>query len=367
VTGRPAAGGRWTGAATAAWARRQPWIVGCNFIPSTAVNQLEMWQADTFDLPTIERELSWAADLGMNAVRVFLHDLAWETDAAGFLGRFERFLAAAAARGVRAMPVLFDDCWHRGAAPGPQPQPVPGVHNSRWLQSPGAAAARDRTSWPRLKAYVQGVIGAHRGDDRVLAWDLFNEVGNSFLPAMSRPPLEKAARLAVSTFALYLLPVPSLPLLRAAFGWARDVGPSQPLTTPVWFPHPRLNRLLADLSDVVSFHDYHRLDVLERRVRRLRRHGRPLVCTEFMARTSGSTFATHLPAFRREGIGCFCWGLVSGRTQTAWSWNDRPGGGEPAVWFHDILRPDGSPFDEAEVRVVLRETAAGRSRAPSRP
>jgi hypothetical protein len=320
-----------------------------------------MWQAGTFDLPTIERELGWAAGLGMNAVRVFLHDLAWSIDPPGFLGRLEAFLSAAASRGIRTMPVLFDDCWHPDPSPGLQADPVPGVHNSRWVQSPGTKAAVDPGSEARLGAYVQGVIAAHRSDDRVLAWDLYNEVGNAFLPAMSRPPLEKSARLAGSALALYLRPIPTLPLLRKAFTWARQIAPSQPLKTPVWFSHARLNRELVGLSDIVGFHDYHPLPALERRIKGLQQHGRPLLCTEFMARTSGSTFHTHLPVFRRERIGCFCWGLVSGRTQTAWSWKDRPGSAEPSVWFHDILRPDGTAFDEAEVAAIRRETAAARS------
>ena len=209
----------------------QPWIVGCNFIPSTAVNQLEMWQADTFDLPTIERELGWAAGLGMNAVRVFLHDLAWHADPAGFRARFERFLAAAARLGIRTMPVLFDDCWHPDPAIGPQPAPVPGVHNSRWLQSPGVKAAATPSCEARLRDYVQDVIGAHRADERVLAWDVYNEVGNFFLPAMSRPPIEKAARLAVGAMlALVLGPSPPCRCCGTPSPGRARSRPSQPLT-----------------------------------------------------------------------------------------------------------------------------------------
>jgi hypothetical protein len=359
--------GRWSLQRVASWAREQPWIVGCNFVPSSAVNQLEMWQSTTFDLPTIERELSWAAGLGMNAVRVFLHDLAWHADAAGFAARFNRFLSAAASRGIRAVPVLFDDCWHPGPEIGPQPDPAPGVHNSRWVQSPGVKAATDPTCEGRLRAYVQGVIEAHRADDRILAWSLYNEVGNYYLPAMSRSPLARLPRMIGAAFSLTLGPVPTLPLLRAAFAWARDVTPSQPLTTPVYLGHARFNDELVDLSDIVSFHDYRPVAALERRIRELRRHGRPMLCTEFMARTSGSRFQTHLPVFRREGIGCFCWGLVSGRTQTIWSWKDRPGSPEPRVWFHDILRPDGTAFDPHEVAALRKETAAGGSRGPGRP
>jgi hypothetical protein len=359
--------GRWTLERAAAWHREQPWIVGCNFVPSTAVNQLEMWQAATFDLPTIERELGWAAGLGMNAVRVFLHDLAWHADAAGFAARFDRFLAAAASRGIRTVPVLFDDCWHPDPAIGPQLDPVPGVHNSRWVQSPGVKAAVDPACTSRLRGYVQGVIAAHRSDDRILAWSLYNEVGNYYLPVMSRPPLARIPRLIGAAWALSLGFVPTLPLLRTVFSWAREIAPSQPLTTPVYLDYVRFNGELAGLSDIVSFHDYRPLPALERRIRELRRHGRPLLCTEFMARTSGSRLPTHLPVLRRECIGCFCWGLVSGRTQTIWSWKDRPGSPEPEVWYHDVLRPDGTAFDTAELEVLRTESAAGGSRGASRP
>jgi hypothetical protein len=110
----------------------------------------------------------------------------------------------------------------------------------------------------------------------------------------------------------------------------------------------------------LSFHDYRPLPDLERRIRELQRHGRPLLCTEFMARTSGSTFQTHLPVFRREGVGCFCWGLVSGRTQTNRSWKDRPGSLEPLAWFHDVLRRDGTPYDPDEAAALRSETGASR-------
>jgi len=357
----PGRGGtRWTPERAAAWARGQPWIVGCNFVPSTAVNQLEMWQADTFDFPTIERELGWAAGLGMNAVRVFLHDLAWNVDPAGFLGRLERFLSAAASRGIRTMPVLFDDCWHPDPAPGPQAEPVPGVHNSRWVQSPGVKAAVDRACEARLRAYVQEVIAAHRSDDRILAWDLYNEVGSYYGPILNLPPRARLPRMLGAAFALIVGRFPTLPLLRRAFAWAREAAPSQPLTSPVYLDYVGANREIIDLSDILSFHDYRPLPALERNIRTLVKHGRPLLCTEFMARTRGSTFPTHLPVFRREGIGCFCWGLVSGRTQTNRSYRGRPGSPEPVVWFHDVLRPDGTPFDPGEAAALRKLTGADR-------
>src|SRR4051812_20003816 len=108
---QPAEPGPWPVAKAEGWSREHPWLVGCNFAPSTAINQLEMWQADTFDLPTIDRELGWAEVLGFNSVRVFLHHLLWEQDPQGFLSRIDQFLAVADRHKIGVMFVLFDGVW----------------------------------------------------------------------------------------------------------------------------------------------------------------------------------------------------------------------------------------------------------------
>ena len=136
--------GRWTEDRANAWYSKQPWLVGANYIPSTAINQLEMWQAETFDPERIDIELGWAEGLGMNTIRVFLHDLVWEQNPAGFQQRIDRFLAIAAKHNIRPMFVLFDSCWDPNPRLGEQREPRAGVHNSGWVQSPGAKALRDR-------------------------------------------------------------------------------------------------------------------------------------------------------------------------------------------------------------------------------
>ncbi len=351
------AGSRWTRARAARWAADQPWLVGCNFTPSTASNQLEMWQPETFDPQTLARELGWASELGMNSVRVFLHDLVWQSDADGFKSRIETFLQLADAVGIRTMFVLFDDCWFPPKA-GPQPEPVPGVHNSRWAQSPGHAVVRERAQWPRLERYVRDILGAFGRDERVCVWDLYNEPGNAFLPVASLPAHQATPRALASAFRHFVLPSPTLPLLRACFEWARSVDPIQPLTVGVWAPIPRLTRLQLESSDVISFHQYMGVKPLRERIEALRkRHDRPILCTEWMARPLGSRVHTHLPIFREEGVGCFNWGLVSGRTQTIHGWGDRPGTPPPKIWHHDLLHPDGSAFDEREVEAFRRLTA----------
>lgn len=334
---------QWTVKRARSWWNRQPWRVGCNFIPSTAVNQLEMWQRETFDEATIRRELGWASGLGFNVVRVYLHDLLFEQDRDGFLERVERFLDAASRSRIGVAFVIFDDVWNPEPRVGPQAAPVPGRHNSRWVASPGLAALTayrdDPATRARLERYVRGILQHFAHDDRVLIWDLYNEPGGH--PSPGAEPVGEAC----------------LPLLGDAFDWARDVSPDQPLTSGLWWNPlkpvpPSIGRLQLERSDIVSFHHYGPADELEQLCARLRSETeRPLLCTEYLARNLRSRFELHLPIFRDLGIGAISWGLVSGKTQTIypwWSWFDDEPRPEPKVWFHDVLRPDGTPFDASE-------------------
>lgn len=341
-------GAPWSSERANEWYERLPWLVGCNFIPSNAVNQLEMWQNETFDPETIDRELGWAELLGFDTVRVFLHDLLWEEDPAGFAARIGAFLELARRHGITVLFVLFDDCWNDGAALGPQPPPVPGRHNSRWLQSPGHAVIASGSALERLEAYVKGIVGAFGSDDRVLAWDLYNEPTNGLPPPWVREADAQRRRAEA-------LPR-HLELLDLAFAWARAVRPEQPLTAGLWSPDRELNARLVALSDIVSFHCYEGPERLETLIGRLRRHGRPVICTEYMARPLGSTFRGCLPVFSRERVGCYNWGLVNGKTQTHIAWS-----GEAEVWFHDVFRADGSPYDAGEVAFIRETIAATRA------
>lgn len=336
---------RWPAQRANDWYRRQPWLVGCNFIPSSAVNQLEMWQAETFDTETIDRELGWAEALGFDTARVFLHDLLWEADPRGFVARIGAFLDVARRHGIATMFVLFDDCWNDGARMGPQPPPEPGRHNSRWLQSPGHPVIASGRELDRLEAYVKGIVGAFGSDERVLAWDVYNEVTNGLPPPWSKDP--DALRRREEALPRHL------ELLDLAFAWGRSARPEQPLTAGLWSADRELNARLVALSDIVSFHCYDGPERLQTLIGRLKRHGRPVVCTEYMARPLGSTFQSCLPVFRRERVGCYNWGLVNGKTQTHIAWS-----GEADVWFHDILRADGSPYDPAEVACIREMTGA---------
>jgi len=347
--------GRWTADRATDWQAGQPWLVGCNYMASTAVNQLEMFQADSFDPATIDRELGWAKGLGFTSVRVFLHDLLWEQDRAGFLDRCDAFLAIADRHGLRVMIVLFDSCWHPAPALGPQPAPLPFTHNSGWVQSPGAAALADPAARPRLEAYVKGVVGRFAADPRVVVWDVWNEPDNLDGGAVKRPGLEPKNKVALVNA-----------LLPDVFAWARAAGPSQPLTSGVWRDSDNVTRLddckriqLAH-SDVVSFHSYGDAASLERCIDNLSASGRPLLCTEFMARPNKSTFDPHLAIMKRRHVAAYCWGFVDGKSQTIYPWDSwkKAYHAPPPVWFHDILRADGTPFSAEEAAFIRRTTDA---------
>lgn len=321
----------WTSAQANAWGGRQPWLAGCNFIPSTAINELEMWQPATFDLPTIDRELGWAESLGFNTVRVYLHNLLWQSDSEGFVRRIGQFLQTCDRHHIRVIFVLFDDCWLPDPKVGKQPDPVPGVHNSGWLRAPGPAIVADPTQWSALEAYTKGVLTAFKGDTRILMWDLYNEPGNSEMTDITYPLLEKV------------------------FQWAWSVRPLQPLTCAPWSSgdkFKRYNEFQLRNSDIITFHNYNGAENLEEEIIRLKVLGKPIVCSEYMARTNNSTFEKNMPVLKKHGVGAINWGLVSGKTNTIYPWGSKEGSPEPTVWFHDIFRKDGTPFDPREVDLI---------------
>jgi hypothetical protein len=142
---------KWSEQQARDWYAKQPWLLGSNYNPASAINQLEMWQADSFDPKRIDLELGWAEGLGMNTMRVFLHDLLWQQDAEGFKRRLDQFLTIAARHKIRPMFVLFDSVWDPDAKLGKQRAPRPGVHNSGWMQSPNRTTLQNASEYPRSK------------------------------------------------------------------------------------------------------------------------------------------------------------------------------------------------------------------------
>ena len=314
------------------WYAQQGWQVGCDFLPSTAINQLEMWESETFDTVTINRELGWAEQIGFNTLRVFLHDLVWENDSIGFKKRINIFLTIASQHRIKPLFVFFDDCWNPEPKYGPQPSPKPGVHNSGWMRSPAQSIHNDSTRWNVLERYVKDILASFKYDPRILCWDLYNEPGNSGYN------------------------LTSLPLLKKIFEWAWSIRPSQPLTVGVWYDNKELNDFQLNNSDIITFHNYNKTEDMEKQIKELQKRNRPLICTEYMARTNGSTFETHLPILKKYNVGAINWGFVSGKSNTVFPWGSKEGSPEPKIWFHDIFRKDGTPFDKNEVAMIKNLT-----------
>jgi hypothetical protein len=352
---------RWSVEQANAWYAHEPWPVGSNFIPADAVNQLEMWQAESFDPQEIDRELALAQGLGMTTMRVFLHDLLWQQDQRGFEQRLDRFLTIADAHHIHPILVLFDSCWYPFPKTGPQRPPMPGIHNSGWMQSPGAHALENAEEYPRLETYVKGIVGAFAKDQRILAWDVWNEPDNTNDGSWNR--LEPKNKVALVT-----------KLLPQVFEWARSADPTQPLTSGVW--HDNLSedklepvpKIQLEESDIVSFHNYGWPESFEAHVVALERFHRPIVCTEYMARPEGSTFDQILPLAKKYHVGAVNWGFVAGKTQTylPWdSWQHPYIATPPPVWFHEVFRQDYAPYREREIEII--RSATGVSTSPAQP
>jgi hypothetical protein len=326
------AGARWSAEKAANWYKEHKWITGANYIPATAINQLEMWQAETFDTATISKELGWAQDIGFNTMRVFLHSVAWKTDPEGFKKRMDQYLSIADRHGIKTMFVFFDDCWNKIPKAGPQPAPKPGIHNSGWVQDPGQPMSNDTTLFPELEKYVKNVMLAFKSDKRILLWDLYNEPGNSGKRDSS------------------------LPLVQKVFSWARAVNPDQPLSIGLWaWDFEKLNQFQVQNSDVITYHNYEEPQWHQRVIELLETAGRPLICTEYMARTRNSRFSNVMPLLQKQNVGAINWGFVAGKTNTIYAWDTPlPDGSQPVEWFHDIFFPDGKPYRQEEVNLIKK-------------
>jgi len=318
------------------WSRDKAWewhekvgpIRGFNYDPRYAVNDVELWQADTFNLEIIDQELGWAQEAGYNSLRVFVPYPVWKGDPEGLKKRFDQFLTVAYKHDIAVTPVLFC-AGDRVAQTGKQGKPIPGVHNSRAVQWPGPSVVLDRSAWAGPEKFVRDIVGAFTKDKRIIMWDIFNEPDNSSIKEGC------------------------LPLVEAACEWARSVHPSQPLTIGPWHEYEsKFSQRLMDLSDIVSFHNYESPENMRATIEICRKADRPVVCTEWLRRQVGNTFAAILPVFAEFDVGWYNWGLVAGRTQTYLWWESREGDSAPKVWQHDILHPNGAPFDPAEIELI---------------
>jgi hypothetical protein len=200
---------------------------------------------------------------------------------------------------------------------------------------------------------VQGLIGAFAKDDRILGWDLWNEPdGENERSYAAEEPKDKVALV--------------IALLPQVFEWAREANPTQPLTSGVWRSNlwegkapNKVQEIQLRESDVITFHNYSWPENFKTEVAWLKTRNRPVICTEYMARSAGSTFDTILPIAKQEHVGAINWGFVAGKTQTYFPWESWAHPyilSEPPVWFHEVLRADGTPYREAEVQLIRQLT-----------
>ncbi|WP_114778591.1 glycoside hydrolase 5 family protein [Botryobacter ruber] len=350
---------RWTVQKANAWYAKQPWLAGCNYLPQNAINQLEMWQAETFDPKTIDMELGWAAQLGFNTMRVYLQDQLWVQDAAGFKKRMDQFLDICARHNIKPMFVLFDSCWDPFPRLGKQRAPIQGLHNSGWVQSPGAEILLDPTRYPVLERYVKDIVGHFKNDDRILAWDVWNEPDNTNDSSYGKFEPKNKVDLV-------------LKLLPQVFDWARAAQPTQPLTSGIWRGDwssweklGAMEKVQLENSDVISFHNYDGAEEFEKRVKWLLPYNRPLLCTEYMSRGNNSTFQGSMPVAKKYKVAAFNWGFVAGKSNTIYPWDSWSSAyaSEPKLWFHDILRANGQPYRQEEVNLIKQLTAQDQNRS----
>ncbi len=360
--------GRWTAEKANNWYAKQPWLVGCNYIPATAINQIEMWQASTWDPKTIDKELGLAESIGMNTLRVFLHDLVWANDERGLYNRMNEFLEIAKKHKIKPFFVFFDDCHFPEPHLGVQPFPVSRYHNSGWVNSPGRDLAlrfADGKAKPseilRLKGYVKKTMSHFKNDDRILMWELYNEPGRNKSEdniTFTMPMGDKSNK-----------------LLYEAWVWARSVNTKQPVTSTSEGSVGENNiEISVKNSDIYSIHNYSNAQEMEILIKKYQSYGRPVMMTEWLARTNHSTVEDCLPILKKYNVAAINWGLVSGKSGTVWPWSSRsdnngskisvkakrnndeiikPGEPfpEPEIWFHDLFRTDGTPYSEKEITI----------------
>ena len=316
-------------------ANTSTWI-GANYTPAYAANQIQMWHE--FKPEVIESELTAAVKyFGINTLRVYLHNIVYDTEKEVFLERIEEFLKICDRHGIKPGFVFFDDCWnHVGITIDTLP-PVDGRHNGRWaaLQD----AERKDENLPKFKAYVQAVIAPHREDKRVLWWEIYNEpnMGDAF----------------------------SLKLREAGYGWAKELKPIHPVIA-CWDDHP--------YTDIVNAHNY-TVDWAGWDRQADMNPAKGTVFTEAGARwfgkkpaSSGSPIEVIEWLKKRKAAHKYvpgvylCWELMVGNSNCRWYWGTPDGASEPAIPWCGLLWPDCTPVSYAEAEAV-RSYATGRKQA----
>jgi hypothetical protein len=358
----------WTKEKAWRWYNDQPWIRGCNYMPASAANRMDMWQEygsrERFE--EMDRELKIASDIGFNTVRVLLEENgfgAWYYEHDHFMKNFEKFLQLCDKYGIRAIVVLGNDCSRPKALwsiPKPGPRPCDwGYHGARKQSQHGSfpgmmgyTSLDDPELRPKFFRMCEEIMTKYRDDDRILFWNIWNE-----------PGANRREEVTVAN-------------LREMFALAWKIGVKQPCAADVWTDDfgtdakakNQAQYWAGKLSDIVSYHCYGDYEYQICVIRKLKRYyDRPMVNTEWLARIKNNDVFSAYPLFYIENVGCTCWGFVAGRYQTYEPWESMWRSydeGHPATkdwdmtkWFHDLFRPSHRPYDPKEISLIKRFNA----------
>lgn len=346
---------QWSAQQAWTWYRAQPWLRGCNFVSSDSRDAFDWLQSDNFEAKksTTDRELALAAQLGFNSIRIILPYELWRQEHDAFLQHLETYVGLAAGHGISVMMVLANDCCYKKEkfqAPVPGPQKVDWGYHGGVFNSVHVVLEENEVGYnPYLDEpdtfscylkMVKEIVTRYAKDERVVLWNILNEPGNSRRNMLVAEPMKEL------------------------FCATRACDPIQPLTADVWSPDGQeVEELAARLSDVISFHEYRPYPDFVQRIAQLKRWGRPLICTEWMSRTTHSTVKEIFPLLYLERIGCYNWGFVNGKsqmnetTQAAWEIYARQGEAcemDMVSWMHDLYRPSLRPYDPAETNLITR-------------
>ena len=348
---------RWSQEKIWEWYNARPWLRGCNYMSADCANRVDQWQALGFEerIETTERELALMQQTGFNTVRLILEFVVWKEEHDSFLERFERYLSLCAKYGISCMITLANDCMppkHDGwKLPQIGKQEYDwGYHGGKKRSQHGVCAETSPHFYlddPILREeyfeMVKEMVTLYRNDERICIWDVYNEPGNR------------------------MRDVPTLPNLKRMFELVRSCKPTQPLTCAVWrmngnesVPLSKVEQYALDQSDIISYHCYKEYNEHIKIIKRLKKEGRPILNTEWLARCTHNDVFSLFPLFYLEKIGCYNWGFVAGKYQTyePWesTWTRYNNGEETNVdftkWFHDLYRPSHHPYDPKEIEVI---------------
>ena len=349
---------RWSKERAWQWYNSRPWIRGCNYMSASCANRVDQWQSLHFDeyLYETEQELKLMSELGFNSVRLILEFVVWQKEHDKFLENFEKYLSLCAKYGISCMIVLANDCmppktelWKMPDI-GEQHYDV-GYHGGRKHSQHGGHNCPaphyyfdDEKLREEYFEMVKEIVTLYKDDSRVIAWDLFNEPGNS-----NREKI-------------------TMPYLVRMFETVRAINPSQPLTVAAWwfdlddFHTSEVNQYALDNSDIITYHNYSTYEEHVRVLKYLKKLERPLINTEWLARCTGNNVFENFPLFYLEGVGCYNWGFVAGKYQTYepyeahWNWyrDDPKAPIDFTKWFHDLYRPSHRPYDPKETELIRR-------------